>query len=101
MAEIHYAEGNDAAGSAACERGLQFDPYRDRLWRLLICSSRAAGDLAAAANAQRRYVDVLEELGLSPSWSGLLDVELDLGDGGALPLHGGIRIEDLNVHSRH
>jgi DNA-binding SARP family transcriptional activator len=67
---LNLAVGRDrrqesALAVSACERGLRIDRYRDDLWRLLITLHEGAGDGAAAAQARRRYRDVLTELDVS------------------------------------
>ena len=63
IAELAMERGDAAAAAAAAERGLRIDGYRDSLWRALIESSEAAGDVAAAKRAKHRYDEVLKDLG--------------------------------------
>jgi DNA-binding SARP family transcriptional activator len=53
------------AAAATCERGLEWTPHRDELWRLLVLAHRRAGNPAAASRAAKRYDDVLDALGVS------------------------------------
>jgi DNA-binding SARP family transcriptional activator len=64
LAELHAAGGRPAEAAEACRRGLAADACADGLWRVLIDTTEAAGDLAAAARARREYASVLAELGL-------------------------------------
>ena len=67
LAQLLLTCGEPMASAAACERGLQIDPYRDDLWRLRIDALGHAGDFAAAAHARQSYDRVLTELGVSPT----------------------------------
>ncbi len=64
LAAAHLAAGSLAAAVRTCQRGLEIDRYRDRLWRLLVASHRESGDQASAARAARDYASVLLELGV-------------------------------------
>lgn len=64
LATIHLAAAEFAAAARTCQRGLELDRYRDRLWRLLIASHRGSGDQANAGRAARDYASVLRELGV-------------------------------------
>lgn len=66
LAQLLLTRGEPVASAAACERGLQIDPYRDDLWRLRIDALGYAGDFAAAAHARQDYDRVLTELGVPP-----------------------------------
>ena len=48
LAGPHLAAGSFAAAARTCQRGLEIDRYRDRLWRLLISSHGRSGDQASA-----------------------------------------------------
>jgi DNA-binding SARP family transcriptional activator len=64
LAGLHLATGAFAATVRTCQRGLEIDRYRDRLWRLLVAAHRDSGDQANAARAARDYSSVLLELGV-------------------------------------
>ena len=64
LAGLQLAEGAFAAVVRTCQRGLEIDRYRDRLWRLLVASHRESGDQAAAGRSTRDYESVLLELGV-------------------------------------
>ena len=59
LAGAHLAASSLAAAVRICQRGLEIDRYRDRLWRLLVASHRESGDQASAALAARDYAAVL------------------------------------------
>lgn len=65
LADLHLAAGQPVAAVRACELGLDIDPARDELWRRLQHAHFSAGNHAAAATAQRRYEQVLGDLGLT------------------------------------
>ena len=69
LAEILIEDGDPEGAAVVCERGLAVDRYSDSLWRLLVRSSEAAGDLAAAARARREYANVLADLGVDSASS--------------------------------
>jgi DNA-binding SARP family transcriptional activator len=48
-----------------CRSGLAVDRYSDPLWRLLVTSLDADGDLAETARASAQYDEVLAELGIT------------------------------------
>ena len=64
LAQLQRDDGDERASIETCERGLEIDPYRDELWRLLLDATEASGDQAAHGVAKARYADVLEELGV-------------------------------------
>jgi DNA-binding SARP family transcriptional activator len=64
LAQLLLEFGDPVGCAAACERGLQIDPYRDDLWRLRIDALGQAGDFAAAARARQNYDRVLTALGV-------------------------------------
>jgi DNA-binding SARP family transcriptional activator len=65
LADLHLAAGQPLAAVRACELGLDIDPARDELWRRLQQAHFSAGNHAAAAATQRRYEQMLEDLGLT------------------------------------
>lgn len=67
LAHLLLAGGDPVASAAACERGLQIDPYRDDLWQLRIEALGQAGEFAAAARARHNYDRILSELGVFPA----------------------------------
>lgn len=66
LAQLRLQRGDAPAARELCQRGLRIDRYHDGLWRLLIDTSKRAGDPAAAARARRNYDEVLAELGVQP-----------------------------------
>ena len=52
------------AAAAICTETLGVDRFLDPAWRLLIAAQQQQGDEAGAAQARRRYDEVLEELGV-------------------------------------
>lgn len=56
--------------SAVCRRALDFDRYRDELWRLLLTALDASGKAAAGVRERHRYAAVLEELGVEEAQIG-------------------------------
>jgi DNA-binding SARP family transcriptional activator len=64
VGDAAVALGSFDVAAAACARGLDIDRYHDGLWRALLDAQERSGDLAAASRTQRRYVEVLRELGL-------------------------------------
>ena len=64
LAELLLQEGDCGAAVVACERGLAIDRHRDALWRVLLQAHELAGNHAAAADARRRYAQVLADLGV-------------------------------------
>ncbi len=64
LAGAHVAAASYGAAVRTCQRGLEIDRYRDRLWRLLVASHRESGDQANAGRAARDYGAVLLELGV-------------------------------------
>lgn len=56
--------GRPAEAVAVCRWGLATDRYSDPLWRLLLDSLQADGDLAGRALAMARYNELLVELGV-------------------------------------
>jgi len=67
LAELHLARQDAGSAAIAALRSLDVDPCRDASWRLLIGAYTAAGDLAAAEQARRSYVEVLTSLGVVSS----------------------------------
>ncbi len=65
LAGAQLAASSLAAAVRTCQRGLEIDRYRDRLWRLLVASHRGSGERANAARAERDYASVLRELGVT------------------------------------
>jgi DNA-binding SARP family transcriptional activator len=57
-------EGRPAEAVGVCRWGLATDRYSDPLWRLLLDSLQADGDLAGRALAMARYDELLAELGV-------------------------------------
>jgi two-component SAPR family response regulator len=57
--------GRPGEAVAVARWGLAVDRYSDPLWRLLLATLTADGDLAGHALALARYDDVLRELGVS------------------------------------
>ncbi|HEX7276235.1 MAG TPA: BTAD domain-containing putative transcriptional regulator, partial [Acidimicrobiales bacterium] len=64
LAGAHVAAAAYGAAVRTCQRGLEIDRYRDRLWRLLVASHRESGDQANAGRAARDYAAILLELGV-------------------------------------
>ena len=64
LAELELARGNAAAAAAAATRSVEIDPCRDTAWRTMIQAHRRSGDFAAQERAQRRYSEVLVDLGV-------------------------------------
>jgi DNA-binding SARP family transcriptional activator len=60
---LDAARFTDAAD--VCRTGLAVDRYCDPLWRLLVASLEAEGDLAETARAVAQYDEVLAELGVT------------------------------------
>jgi DNA-binding SARP family transcriptional activator len=64
LASVELARGDVTAAVRVAARGVEIDPYRDAAWRTLIEAHERSGDLAASRRAQRRYADVLLDLGV-------------------------------------
>jgi DNA-binding SARP family transcriptional activator len=67
LAERAVLEGDPAAAAAICTETVSVDRYLDPAWRLLIAAQQQRGDDAGAAQARRRYGEVLMELGVHES----------------------------------
>lgn len=67
LADLLLVQADPAAAVIACERGLAIDRNRDALWRTLLQAHNLAGNPAAAADARRRYEQVLTGLGVDPA----------------------------------
>lgn len=63
LGQLLLDRGQPRAAVEVCERGIDIDPFHDRLWRVLVAVYERLGDPASAAVARNRYADVLEELG--------------------------------------
>jgi len=64
LAERAILADDPAAAAAICTETLGVDRFLDPAWRLLIAAQQQQGDEAGAAQARRRYDEVLEELGV-------------------------------------
>ncbi len=64
LAERAVLAGDPAAAAAICTETVTVDRYLDPAWRLLIAAQEQGGEYAGAAQARRRYDDVLKELGV-------------------------------------
>jgi DNA-binding SARP family transcriptional activator len=64
LAERAVLAGDPAAAAAICTETVTVDRYLDPAWRLLITAQEQGGDDAGAAQARRRYDEVLKELGV-------------------------------------
>ena len=64
LAERAILAGDPAAAAAICTETVTVDRYLDPAWRLLITAQEQGGDDAGAAQARRRYDEVLKELGV-------------------------------------
>jgi DNA-binding SARP family transcriptional activator len=64
LAERAILAGDLAAAAAICTETVTVDRYLDPAWRLLITAQEQGGDDAGAAQARRRYDEVLKELGV-------------------------------------
>ena len=64
LAERAVLAGDPAAAAAICTETVTVDRYLDPAWRLLISAQEQGGDDAGAAQARRRYDEVLKELGV-------------------------------------
>jgi DNA-binding SARP family transcriptional activator len=64
LAERAALAGDPAAAAAICTETVTVDRYLDPAWRLLIAAKAQGGDDAGAAQARRRYDEVLKELGV-------------------------------------
>jgi DNA-binding SARP family transcriptional activator len=64
LAERAVLAGDPAAAAAICTETVTVDRYLDPAWRLLIAAQEQGGEYAGAAQARRRYGDVLKELGV-------------------------------------
>ncbi|MFJ3924643.1 BTAD domain-containing putative transcriptional regulator [Streptomyces sp. NPDC090022] len=62
LAEVELTRDRPGAAVAAAAHALTLDPFQDAVWRLLIAAHQAAGDRAAARQAQRRHADMLAAL---------------------------------------
>jgi DNA-binding SARP family transcriptional activator len=67
LAERAVLEGDPATAAAICTETVSVDRYLDPAWRLLIAVQQQRGDDAGAAQARRRYGEVLLELGVHDS----------------------------------
>jgi DNA-binding SARP family transcriptional activator len=59
--------GRHAAAAEVCRSALLVDRYSDPLWRLLVASLEADGELAEKARTVAQYDEVLAELGITRS----------------------------------
>jgi DNA-binding SARP family transcriptional activator len=64
LAERAVLDGDPATAAAICTETVSVDRYLDPAWRLLIAAQQQRGDDAGAAQARRRYGEVLVELGV-------------------------------------
>ncbi|WP_146900907.1 BTAD domain-containing putative transcriptional regulator [Cellulomonas aerilata] len=64
LASLELLRGDPAAAVAAATRSVEIDVCLDGAWRTLIAAYRLLGDLAAGERAQRRYAEVLLDLGV-------------------------------------
>lgn len=64
LAECAVRAGDLATAAAICTETVNVDRYLDPAWRLLIATQQQRGDDAGAAQARRRYDEVLKELGV-------------------------------------
>ena len=65
LARLRLDASDPKGAAAAAEWALQWDRFRDELWRLLVTGRVAAGEHAAATRARHAYEAVLAELGVS------------------------------------
>ena len=70
LAAAELAEGNIAAAVAAAEHCVTLDPHDDDAWQVLLRAYSRSNAPAKAAEARRRYQDMLAALGLPPTSPG-------------------------------
>jgi DNA-binding SARP family transcriptional activator len=66
LGELRLAQGDGLAASTCAERALAADPYDERAFRLLIAARLSRGDRSGTADAVRRTLAALDDLGVEP-----------------------------------